>query len=175
MVVYDYKFPTLATKLYYHYRKNQAAGNTPANCKFNIINFVNVEYSRRVNPIQQKYISNLAAAMETAETLVESLQKDKREAAVVMTSSRSLQPTSSPLAFTSLLTTTKCLMIKMEISLMPNTSKLKEHSTNDSQVGSMQRMSGTSRQTCGASLLERAILRHASCPILPQPRLQGNL
>lgn len=78
MVVYDYKFPTLATKLYYHYRKNQAAGNTPANCKFNIINFVNVEYSRRVNPIQQKYISNLAAAMETAETLVESLQKGQK-------------------------------------------------------------------------------------------------
>ena len=78
MVVYDYKFPTLATKLYYHYRKNQAAGNTPANCKFNIINFVNVEYSRRVNPIQQKYISNLAAAMETAETLVESLHKGQK-------------------------------------------------------------------------------------------------
>lgn len=78
MVVYDYKFPTLATKLYYHYRKNQAAGNTPRNCKFNIINFVNVEYSRRVNPIQQKYISNLAAAQETAETLIESLQKGQK-------------------------------------------------------------------------------------------------
>ena len=23
MVVYDYKFPTLATKLYYHYKKNE--------------------------------------------------------------------------------------------------------------------------------------------------------
>ena len=47
--------------------------------KFNIINFVDVEYSRRVNPIQQKYISNLAAASETAETLLESLQKGKKE------------------------------------------------------------------------------------------------
>ena len=79
MVVYDYKFPTLAQKLYYHYKINQKAGNLPDGCKFNIINFVDVEYSRRVNPIQQKYIGNLAAASETAETLLESLQKGKKE------------------------------------------------------------------------------------------------
>jgi Type IV secretory pathway, VirD4 components len=79
MVVYDYKFPMLATKLYYHYKKNQKLGKLPAGCKFNIINFVDVEYSRRVNPIQLKYINNLAAASETAETLLESLQKGKKE------------------------------------------------------------------------------------------------
>ena len=79
MVVYDYKFPTLATKLYYHYKKNLKLGKLPAGCKFNIINFVDVEYSRRVNPIQLKYINNLAAASETAETLLESLQKGKKE------------------------------------------------------------------------------------------------
>ena len=79
MVVYDYKFPTLATKLYYHYKKNQKLGKLPPGCKFNIINFVDVEYSRRVNPIQLKYINNLAAASETAETLLESLQKGKKE------------------------------------------------------------------------------------------------
>ena len=79
MVVYDYKFPTLATKLYYHYQKNKREGKLPKGCKFNIINFVDVEYSRRVNPIQQKYIGNLAAASETAETLLESLQKGKKE------------------------------------------------------------------------------------------------
>ena len=79
MVVYDYKFPTLATKLYYQYRKNQHLDKVPKGCQFNIINFVNVEYSRRVNPIQQKYIPNLAAAQETAETLVESLQKGKKD------------------------------------------------------------------------------------------------
>src|SRR5574344_27430 len=79
MVVYDYKFPTLATKLYYHYKKNQQLGKLPEGCKFNIINFVDVEYSKRVNPIQQKYINNLAAASETAETLLESLQKGKKE------------------------------------------------------------------------------------------------
>lgn len=79
MVVYDYKFPTLATKLYYHYKKNQKLGKLPQDCKFNIINFVDVEYSKRVNPIQAKYINNLAAASETAETLLESLQKGKKE------------------------------------------------------------------------------------------------
>ena len=79
IVAYDYKFPTIAQKLYYHYRINKKAGLTPKGCAFNIINFVNVEYSRRVNPIQLKYISNLAAASETAETLLESLQKGKKE------------------------------------------------------------------------------------------------
>lgn len=79
IVAYDYKFPTLAQKLYYHYRINKKAGLTLKGCAFNIINFVNVEYSRRVNPIQLKYISNLAAASETAETLLESLQKGKKE------------------------------------------------------------------------------------------------
>ena len=79
IVAYDYKFPTLAQKLYYHYRINKKAGLTPKGCAFNIINFVNVEYSRRVNPIQLKYISNLAAASETAEILLESLQKGKKE------------------------------------------------------------------------------------------------
>ncbi len=79
MVVYDYKFPTLATKLYYHYRKNKKAGKTPPGCKFHVINFVDVEYSSRVNPVQYKYIDSLAAAQETAETLVESLQKGKKE------------------------------------------------------------------------------------------------
>ena len=79
LVVYDYKFPTLATKLYYHYKKNQKLGKLPKGCKFIIINLVDVEYSRRVNPIQLKYINNLAAASETAETLLESLQKGKKE------------------------------------------------------------------------------------------------
>ena len=79
MVVYDYKFPTLATKLYYNYMLNMSRGKAPKGCKFNIINFVDVEYSMRVNPIQHKYIPDLAAAQETAETLVESLQKGKKE------------------------------------------------------------------------------------------------
>ena len=81
MVLYDYKFPTLATKLYYQYLKNMKDKDSKMakNMKFNMINFVDVEYSCRVNPIQHKYISNLAAASETAETLLESLQKGRKE------------------------------------------------------------------------------------------------
>ena len=79
MVVYDYKFPTLAQKLYYHYKINKKKNNTPKGCSFNVINFVDVEYSRRINPIQYKYINDLAAAQETAMTLVESLQGGKKE------------------------------------------------------------------------------------------------
>ena len=79
MVVYDYKFPTLARMLFYHYNLNKKAGRTPENCKFHVINFTNVEYSRRVNPIQKKYIATMGAASETAATLIESLQKGKSE------------------------------------------------------------------------------------------------
>ena len=79
MVVYDYKFPTLAQKLYYHYCINRKKGKTPKGCQFNVINFVDVEYSQRINPIQHKYINDLAAAQETATTLVESLQGGKKE------------------------------------------------------------------------------------------------
>lgn len=79
MVVYDYKFPTLARMLFYHYNYNKQAGRTPKNCKFHIINFTDVEYSRRVNPIQKKYIATMGAASETAATLIESLQKGKSE------------------------------------------------------------------------------------------------
>ena len=83
MVVYDYKFPTLCDKLYYHYKKNEGTplpnGKPRPNFKFNVINFVDVEMSNRVNPIQLKYIGNLAAASETAETLLDSLQKGKKE------------------------------------------------------------------------------------------------
>lgn len=75
MVVYDYKFPTLAKMLYYHYLKNKKYGNVPERCGFRIVNFTDVEYSNRVNPIQAKYIDSLAAASETAQTLVESLNK----------------------------------------------------------------------------------------------------
>lgn len=75
MMVYDYKFPTLANKLFYQYMKNKHYGHLPKGCKFRIINFTDVEYSSRVNPIQRKYIPDLAAASETAATLLASLNK----------------------------------------------------------------------------------------------------
>ena len=75
MMVYDFKFPTLAQTLLYQYCKNRKAGKLPQNCGFRIVNFTDVEYSNRINPIQRKYIPDLAAASETAATLLASLNK----------------------------------------------------------------------------------------------------
>ena len=75
MMVYDYKFPTLAKELLYNYYKNKKYGHLPENCTFRIINFADVRHSNRINPIQKKYIPDLAAASETAATLLESLNK----------------------------------------------------------------------------------------------------
>lgn len=75
MVVYDYKIPTLARNLFYQYCKNKKKGTLPDNCGFRIVNFTDIEYSNRVNPIQRKYIPDLAAASETAATLLSSLNK----------------------------------------------------------------------------------------------------
>ena len=42
MVIYDYKYPTLANKAYYNYLKNKAEDKLPKGCKFRVINFVDV-------------------------------------------------------------------------------------------------------------------------------------
>ena len=75
MMVYDFKYPTLAKTLFYQYCKNRKAGKLPENCGFRTINFTDVEYSDRITPIQRKYIPDLAAASETAATLLASLNK----------------------------------------------------------------------------------------------------
>ena len=75
MMVYDYKFPTLAKTLFYQFCKNRKSGKLPEDCGFRIVNFTDVEYSNRINPIQRKYIPDLAAASETAATLLASLNK----------------------------------------------------------------------------------------------------
>lgn len=75
MMVYDFKYPTLAKTLFYQFCKNRKAGRLPVNCGFRTINFTDVEYSDRINPIQRKYIPDLAAASETAATLLASLNK----------------------------------------------------------------------------------------------------
>ena len=79
IMCYDFKFPTLAKTLFYQYCKNRKAGKLPQNCGFRIINFTDVEYSDRINPIQRKYIPDLAAASETAATLLASLNKGSGE------------------------------------------------------------------------------------------------
>lgn len=75
MMVYDYKWPTLAKTLFYQFCKNKHYGNLPENCTFRIVNFTDVEYSSRINPIQRKYISDLNSATETAATLLASMNK----------------------------------------------------------------------------------------------------
>lgn len=75
MMVYDFKFPTLAKTLFYQYCKNIKLKKLPENCGFRIVNFTDVEYSNRINPIQRKYIPDLSAASETAATLLASLNK----------------------------------------------------------------------------------------------------
>lgn len=77
MCVYDYKFPVLARKLFYQFEKQRIQGKLPKHATFNVINFVDVEYSRRVNPIQNRYINSVGEASETAVTLMEALQKGK--------------------------------------------------------------------------------------------------
>lgn len=79
IMCYDFKFPTLAKTLFYQYCKNRKAGKLPENCGFRTINFTDVEYSDRINPIQRKYIPDLAAASETAATLLASLNKGGSE------------------------------------------------------------------------------------------------
>lgn len=79
MLIYDYKYPDLTEIAYYHYKLNKR--NNP-DFKFHVINLSDVEYSRRVNPLKAEYIKTLADASETAETLVQSLQKtDKQQGA----------------------------------------------------------------------------------------------
>ena len=80
LVVYDYKFPALAEMTFYHFNKNKMLGNIPEDMAFNIINFTDVEYSNRVNPIQRKYIPDLSAASETAATLLAALNKGAGQA-----------------------------------------------------------------------------------------------
>lgn len=74
MCLYDFKFPDLGQIAYYHYLLAKQNGNIK-DFQFNVINLDNIEKSRRVNPLRKDYISTLADASETAEAIVESLQK----------------------------------------------------------------------------------------------------
>lgn len=77
MVVYDFKFPDLAKITYYNYLLNKKKGLI-SNYKFNVVNFSDVEHSKRINPLKREYIEVLADATETSEALYESLQKGDR-------------------------------------------------------------------------------------------------
>lgn len=75
MMVYDYKYPTLSKNLFYQFCKNRKLNRLPAHCGFHVVNFSDVEYSDKINPIQSKYIPDLASASETAATLLAALNK----------------------------------------------------------------------------------------------------
>ncbi|WP_026956657.1 type IV secretory system conjugative DNA transfer family protein [Algoriphagus vanfongensis] len=74
MCLYDFKFPDLAQIAYFHYLKAQDKKKN-SNFKFHVINLDEVEYSRRINPINRRYIKTVANASETAEAIFQSLQK----------------------------------------------------------------------------------------------------
>jgi hypothetical protein len=74
MCLYDFKFPDLGQIAYYHYLLAKQDGKIK-DYQFNVINLVEVEKSRRINPLRKDYITTLADASETAEAIVESLQK----------------------------------------------------------------------------------------------------
>lgn len=75
LMVYDFKFPDLAKVAYYNYLMNRKKGIIPDIFAFNVICFSDLEHSRRINPLQRKYIATLEDALETASAVVDALQK----------------------------------------------------------------------------------------------------
>lgn len=78
MLVYDFKYPTLASLVYYHYLKNHQGNGPLKNHRFHVINLDDIEYSQRINPLDTRYIKSLADAGETAEAIVSALKKGDR-------------------------------------------------------------------------------------------------
>lgn len=77
MLVYDYKYPDLSLIAYHHYLKGKKAGALKSH-HFHVLNLDRLEYSRRVNPLHPRYITTLADATETAETLIHALLKSDK-------------------------------------------------------------------------------------------------
>ncbi len=74
MCLYDFKFPALGEIAYYHYLLKKK--NDPDyKHQFNVINLNEVEKSKRVNPLNRKYLRTLAEAQEMSEAMVSALQK----------------------------------------------------------------------------------------------------
>ena len=74
MLVYDQKYPTLAKMTYHHYlllKQNPKYDKY----RFHVINLSDVEYSRRINPLNPKYLKTLGSCIETAEALMQALKK----------------------------------------------------------------------------------------------------
>jgi hypothetical protein len=78
MMVYDFKYPTLAKLTYYHYLKNHMPGGTLEHHDFHVVNLDDISYSQRINPMDASYIKSLADAGETAEAIVTALKKGEK-------------------------------------------------------------------------------------------------
>ncbi|OLY95702.1 type IV secretory system conjugative DNA transfer family protein [Cnuella takakiae] len=77
MLVYDFKYPDLSLIAYHHYLKGRRGGALKGH-QFHVLNLDRLEYSRRVNPLHPRYITTLADATETAETLIHALLKSEK-------------------------------------------------------------------------------------------------
>src|SRR5665647_3159821 len=78
MLVYDFKYPTLAEITYYHYLLNKQHGGPLKDHEFHCINLDKIEHSRRINPLMPHYINTLAKAGETADAIVSALKKGEK-------------------------------------------------------------------------------------------------
>ena len=74
MCLYDFKFPDLGKIAYYHYLLAQQQGRMK-DYKFHVINLDDVTKSRRINPLNPKYVRTLSEAQEISTALVQALKK----------------------------------------------------------------------------------------------------
>lgn len=74
MCLYDFKFPDLAKVAYYHYLLGRKQGRLES-YGFQVINLNDVAKSKRINPLNPRYVRTLAEAQEISEALVEALKK----------------------------------------------------------------------------------------------------
>lgn len=74
LCIYDFKFPDLAKIAYYHYQQMKKQGKIKR-FQFHVINLDDVSKSRRINPLNSKYVTTLAEAQEVSTALIEALKK----------------------------------------------------------------------------------------------------
>jgi len=78
MLIYDFKYPTLAQIAWHHYRLHHRPGGALEGYRFHVINLDDIAYSHRINPLHARYIRSLADAGETAEAIVTALRKGEK-------------------------------------------------------------------------------------------------
>lgn len=73
LFVFDHKFPELTTFTYNHFLRTRK--KYPANTEFRCVNFTHPELSDRCNPIHPATLRNLTTAIESAKSLLLSMNK----------------------------------------------------------------------------------------------------